>query len=93
MKFLGQFIVRVADLLEAEARLARRGAYRFVAAVILLLAAAALLLVGTFTLAAAVYLALRRVLPADATCAVIGGILVAIGFAAVNVAADKGKPR
>ena len=90
---LGQFVVRVADLVEAEAHLARRGLFQLIIASVAVISAAVLLLVGTLTVVAAVYVALRRVLPTDGACAVIGVILIAMGLACAMVAGRMGRSR
>lgn len=90
---LGQFVVRVADLVEAEARLARRSVFSLMVSIVAVIAAASLLLVGAFAIAAGIYLALRRALPPDAACAVIGVMLIALGLACAIVAGRMGRSR
>jgi len=90
---IGQWIVRVADLIEAEGRLAKRGVFRLAVAILAAAAAIGLLMIGALVIAAAVYLSLRRALPADAACAVIGVGLVIVGGVCAVVAGQLGSSR
>lgn len=75
---IGRFIVRIADLAEAEGRLASKGLVR--AAVVLLLAGAAVTLgvVAVVALCGAFYLTLADTLPPSGALALSGLLMLAV---------------
>lgn len=79
---IGQYIVRVADLAEAEGRLAARGLVRVAVVVLLGGAAVALGMVAVVMLAGALYLALAIVIPPAAALTIAAAVVLAATVAA-----------
>lgn len=78
---LGEQLVKIADLAEAEGRLARRAIYRLATALALIVVVAVMLIAAIVLLAGAAYFALRRAMPVDAALLVLGlSILVLAGL-------------
>lgn len=81
---LSQYIVRLADLVEAEARVAKEGSFRLVMAGATFAAAMLIAVAATLLLAAALFLALLATgLHPALVCLILGVLLVlaAGGFA------------
>jgi len=78
---LGEQLVKAANLAEAEGRLARRALFRIAIALALIVVVTAMLLTALALLIAAAYVALRRVMPVDASLLVLGlSILILAGL-------------
>jgi uncharacterized membrane protein (DUF485 family) len=91
---LSQYIVRIADLLEAEGRVAKEGAFRLVAAMTIITAAAMLLMLAVVVLAAAAFLGLLAAGLSPATvCLIVGLGLFVAGVVAVIVARRLGQAK
>lgn len=85
---MSQFVVKVANLLEAEGRIARHHVTRILQAAVVLIAAATLLVVGLVALAAAGFLGLRLLMPAWAALAIIALIPLALGVVGALIGKD-----
>ncbi len=83
---IGRFIVKVADLAEAEGRLAVRGVVRAAVIVLLVGASVALGAAATLMLAAAMYLAMIAMMPKPAALAVSAVLVFAVGLATALMA-------
>ena len=81
MRSPSEFVVRVANLAEAEGRIARRKVVEIIAAAVLWLAAAMLMVAGLLALVAALYLGLRDVIAPHWAMAFVG--LLPLGFGIV----------
>ncbi len=79
---LGQFIVKVANLAEAEGRVAKQSVFLLAAAVLVFAAAVALVLVALVLLGVAMYLGLAEVMPPGGAAALVGAILLLVGLVA-----------
>jgi hypothetical protein len=91
---LSQFIVRTADLLEAEGRIAKQGVYRLAAAIAGVIVAAALLVAALLLLTSAGFLALLAAgMPAWLVCLLLGLGLLIIGTTGVVIARFLGMGR
>jgi cadmium resistance protein CadD (predicted permease) len=75
-----EFVVRVANLAEAEGRIARRKVLEVIAAAMLWLAAAILMVAGVLILVAAVYCFLRLRLPAHWALTLVALLPLGAGF-------------
>lgn len=69
---LGEQLVRLANLVEAEGRLAKQAIFRLAMALAILAVVSLLLLAAFALLVGAAYVALRRVMPVDAALLTIG---------------------
>ncbi len=79
MRALNQFVVKVANLVEAEGRVARVHVVRLVQGGVLFAVAGFLLAVGLLALAAAIYLGLRHVMPAWIALGLVALVPIALG--------------
>jgi hypothetical protein len=94
MPKLGQFIVHLADLIEAEGRLAKQGAFRLAMAIAFIVAAALLMVAAVLTLGAAAFLGLLAAgLHPAMACLVLGLALLIVGLIGALVARSLGASR
>ncbi len=94
MRAIAQFIVKLADLAEAEGRLLRAGTVRVLLAGALALAAALLAVGGLALLAWALFQALSSTVGIPGAAAICGFALLALAFALfVRVNALAGSPK
>lgn len=80
MKSLAEFIIRVANLIEAEGRLAKRHAASLILAALMFLVAALMLLGMLLAIVAAVYLLLVKTLPAWSALLIIAGLFLVLAL-------------
>lgn len=78
MRAIGQFIVRVAELLEAEGRAAKRNTFELAGAIVLLVGAGVIALAALGFFVAAIFMLLRGPLTSPGAAAVIG-LVLAVG--------------
>lgn len=87
MKSIEELIVRTADLVEAEGRVARRNAVRVLSTAVIFLSASALTVSGVIALCAAAFLGLNSVMHAGWALAIVSlpplGAGVVCGYVAV----------
>lgn len=86
MKAIGEMLVRVVDLLEAEGRSLRQNVVRTAAILGVVLAIVLMTLGGLGLLAAAMFLALAQAMGTAGAAAVTGGLLLLIAAMAGLVA-------
>jgi hypothetical protein len=89
---LGELAVRVAELAEAEGRLARRAIFRLAAALLALLIVFALVVGGVAMLAVAGFMALTRAMPTDAALALLGAALLIVAGLSAGWARQLSQP-
>ena len=80
MRSVGELIVRVADLMEAEGRVARRNIVRLIFISVILVTAAMTLVAGILSLGAAVFLGLNSVMHPGWALAIVAFALIALGL-------------
>jgi hypothetical protein len=85
VKSLSEFIIRIIELFEAEARLARRSTVRMFAAVIIWGVSAACILIGILLLASGLYFTLAPVLGIAATLSIEGALFIIISLIALII--------
>ena len=80
MQTLVEFVVRIANLLEAEGRLAKHHVVNVVVVSLVFLAATVLLVAAALVLVCAAYLGLRTVMPPAWAAALMGFVLLVAGL-------------
>ncbi|MBI1367851.1 MAG: hypothetical protein GC162_04270 [Planctomycetes bacterium] len=85
MHALGRFTVKVADLVEAEGRAARREVWRLVEMVLVGITAMVLFLTGIAAVGGGAYLALIMLMPPAAALTLVGAALLAGALVALRL--------
>jgi cadmium resistance protein CadD (predicted permease) len=88
LRALNQFVVKVANLLEAEGRVVRYHVTQIVQGGVMIIAAGTLVVVGLVTIAAAAFLGLRLVMPAWVALGLVGLVPLVLGVIGAMVGKD-----
>jgi hypothetical protein len=85
LRSVQQFVVKVANLAEAEGRVAKYHIVNVLQATVLLVAAGTLVVVGVTALAAALFLGLNRVMPSWLALGIVALVPLMLGVAGAMV--------
>jgi len=89
MRALSQFVVRVANLAEAEGRLLREKSLEVIVASLMWLGATILLLAGVLSLFAALYLGLKTLMAPHWAMAIVAALPLLLGVICVLMGKQK----
>lgn len=93
MRRAAEFVVRLANLLEAEGRAAKRNVFRLVAAVALVVAATLVLLGGVLILGLSLLTALQLVMHPATALLLVGLSLVIVALVMASLAGNLARQR